>query len=132
MIFLHKSGTYKLIETKNAVKVLYLNDKAYAWVKAKGIGEMLVISHTFHKSDCLLATGRYRLYGVIDEPQLHDLPHLELQVTSRLWQGYLLLNGLPDKVRKRVRIIPTSEYITYNPAFDIGQALNSINPRVFS
>ena len=111
MIYLHKSGTYKLIETKNAVKILYLDNRAYAWIKAKGIGEMLVISHIFHKSDCLLATGHYRLYGVEDEPNLKDLPHLELEVASDIWQGYLLLTGLPDNRRKRVRIIPTNELI---------------------
>lgn len=117
MINLLKSGSYKLIETKHHTKVLYLDGKTYAWVEPANIGEMLVASRNLHKTDCVLSTGRYYLYDVDDEPFLSDQIHLELEVGSKQWQGYLLLSGLPDLEKKRGRIIPTQEIITGNPKF---------------
>jgi hypothetical protein len=112
MITLFRTGSYRLIETKDDTKVLYLDTDAYAWVKPKNIGEILVVSHNPHKLDCLLASGRYNLFTVIDEPSLTDLQHLELEVGRHTWQGYLLLTGLPDDHKKRARIIPTVQLIT--------------------
>jgi hypothetical protein len=112
MIKLMKKGDYQLVQTKNEVKILYLDKKAYAWVFAKDIGEILVTSHTPHKVDHVLAVGRFRLYEVEAEPHLTDLPHLELLVGDRRWQGYLLLTGLPTDQKTRSRIIPTNECIT--------------------
>jgi hypothetical protein len=111
MISLYKSGLYKLIETKHHTKVLYLDNEVYAWVEPKNIGEILVISHKLHKTDCVLGLGRYRIYDVEDEPQLSDQQHLELEVGGSVWQGYLLLTGLPTDQKKRGRIIPTNETI---------------------
>jgi hypothetical protein len=111
MITVLQNGSYKLIETKGHVKILMLDDKTYAWIVAKGIGEILVTSHSPHKADHILATGIYRLYDVEDEPHLSDQLHLELVVGENLWQGYLLLTGLPDDKKKRARIIPTTEVI---------------------
>lgn len=115
MISLRRSGKYKLIETKHNTKVLYLDDEAYAWVEPREIGEILVASHKAHVTDCVLAVGEFRLYDVEDEPDLSDQLHLELQVGTTTWQGYLLLTGLPDARKFRSRIIPTREIITGNP-----------------
>lgn len=117
MITLRRSGMYKLIETKKHTKVLYLDNDIYAWVEPVHIGEILVVSHKVHKSDCVLSIGEYCLYDVTDEPYLSDQPHLELEVGKDMWQGYLLLSGLPDSHKKRGRIIPTQEIISGNPRF---------------
>lgn len=113
MIRLIDSGNYRLIETKTGTKVLELNDSTYAWVNAKGIGEILVASHTQHKTDCVLSVGKFKYYDVgEDEPNITDLPHLELEVGLGQWQSYLLLTGLPDDDKKRTRIIPSEDAIT--------------------
>ena len=112
MIQLIKTGQYKLIETKGQTKILYLDSKTYAWINVEDIGEILVTSLVPHKSDAILAIGKYRLYDVKDEPKLTDLLHLELLVGDGIWQGYLLTTGLPTQKDKRKRIIPTDEIIT--------------------
>ena len=117
MINLLQSGEYLLIETKKNTKVLYLDDDMYAWVEPPSIGEILVVSHVAHKTDCILATGEYHLFAVDDEPELADMMHLELEVGRNVWQGYLLLTGLPTDDKKRARIVPTNETITGNPDF---------------
>ena len=117
MITLRRTGLYKLIETKKHTKVLYLDNDIYAWVEPVHIGEILVVSNKVHVSDCVLSIGNFCLYDVIDEPNLSDQLHLELEVGKDTWQGYLLLTGLPDDHKKRGRIIPTHEIITGNPSF---------------
>ena len=112
MITVLQKGSYRLIETKGHVKILFLDDKPYAWIVAEGIGEIIVTSHQPHKADHILATGIYRIYNVEYEATLSDQLHLELNVGERLWQGYLLLTGLPNDNRKRTRIIPTKEVIS--------------------
>jgi len=112
MIRLLDSGLYKLIETKHGTKILYLDKKTFAWVDNTNVGEILVASRKQHKTDCVLSLGRYRLYDVDDEPDLSDQTHLELEAGGRHWQGYLLLSGLPNSVKKRGRIIPTKEVIS--------------------
>ncbi len=114
MIDLYRTGDYKLIETKGNTKILYLDVDAYAWVELAGLGEILVSSHKQHKADCVLSVGKYRILEVQDEPHFSDHLHLELEVGVDYWQGYLLLTGLPDEHRRRVRIIPTNEVITGN------------------
>ena len=112
-----RSGAYKLIETKDNTKVLYLDNDIYAWVEPKNIGEILVYSHKVHRADCALAMGHYILYEVRDEPRLSDGYHLELEFGHNAWQGYLLLTSLPDNHHQRGRIIPTIEVITNNTRF---------------
>lgn len=113
MIRILKKGVYSLIETRNQTKILTLDGKViYAWVNAEGIGEILIASDNSHKTDNVLAIGKYRIYRVKDEPKLTDLTHLELHVGNGVWQGYLLTTGLPTSVKKRKRIIPTKEIIT--------------------
>jgi hypothetical protein len=114
MITCKRGGAYKLIETKKHTKVLYLDNDIYAWVEPINIGEILVVSHKVHTSDCTLSIGDYHIYDVTDEPELSDTLHLELEVGKGAWQGYLLLTGLPDTHKKRTRIIPTNETITNN------------------
>lgn len=113
MIKLLEQGAYTILETITHTRMLILNNKSdYAWVHAGGIGEILVASHKHHKTDYILATGKYRLYEIKDEPKLTDLVHLELLVGDGIWQGYLLPTGLPTEEKKRNRIIPTKEIIT--------------------
>ena len=113
MISIINRGTYRLIETKDQTKILILDKKdTYAWINAKNIGEIIVVSHTSHKADCILAMGNYRLYDVQNEPTLSDQIHLELYVGCGIWQGYLLPTGLPTDKKKRSRIIPITEVIT--------------------
>lgn len=112
MIRILEQGRYKLLETKAQTKLLFLDGRVYAWINARGIGEILVTSHNPHETDTILALGRYRLYDVADEPKLSDQQHLELAVGESAWQGYLLPTGLPDGAKKRSRVIPTKEVIT--------------------
>lgn len=113
MITLLQEGTYELIETKRSTKVLILDRKKYfAWIKAQGIGEILVASQKTRSIGAVFAVGNYRLYQVTAEPELTDLVHLELMVGKGTWQGYLLPTGLPTMKDKRNRIIPTNQCIT--------------------
>lgn len=112
MIKLLKDGDYSLVETKDHVKILTLDDAQFAWVAVNGVGEILVTSHNPHKVDHLLAMGKYRLYDVKDEPKLVDQRHLELYAGRKRWQGYLLPTGLPTGGKKRARIIATKEVIS--------------------
>lgn len=113
MIQLKQEGQYRLIETKQQTKILTLdNKKTYAWVNVSDIGEILVTSVTPHKTDNILAIGKYRIYKVKGEPKLTDLLHIELLVGEGKWQGYLLTTGLPTTRNIRKRIIPTNEVIT--------------------
>ena len=112
MVTVLQKGTYRLIETKAHHQILTLDDDAFAWIMAEGIGEILVITHSPHKTDHILATGVYRLYNVEDEPHLIDEQHLELHVGDHAWQGYLLPTGLPVSGKMRARIIATKEVIS--------------------
>lgn len=111
MIRLLQRGRYELLETKTQTKVLVLGRRAYAWINAAGIGEILVATHNPLLTDTVLALGKYRLYDVDDEPRLSDQQHLELAVGEDTWQGYLLPTGLPKGEKRRSRVIPTSEVI---------------------
>ena len=113
MITVVERGLYRLIETKNQTKILILDgQETYAWINARGIGEILVASHRSHLADSILSLGNYRLYDVINEPHLTDQMHLELSIGLGMWQGYLLPNGFPTEEKTRHRIIPTQELIT--------------------
>lgn len=113
MITVKKTGDYRLIGTKGKTMLLVLDSKqSFAWINAKGIGEILVYSVKRHTTDTVLAMGKFRLYEVKNEPDLTDLQHLELLVGKGKWQGYLLPTGLPDETDNRKRIIPTEERIT--------------------
>ncbi len=117
MITIERAGFYKLIETRENTKILYLDGDSYAWIEPKSIGEILIVTHKHHRADDMLSIGHYRIYNVIDEPNLSDMQHLELEFGKKAWQGYLLLTGLPDDHKKRARIIPTTQTITGNPHF---------------
>lgn len=117
MITSIKSGSYKLIETRSNIKILYLDSQPYAWIAAQTIGRLLIWSHVPHSSDCDLAMGAYRLYDVENEPYLTDMQHLELEFGKNAWQGYLLPTGMPNEKDLRTRFIPTTEIITGNPRF---------------
>ena len=108
-----ESGKYKLIETWGHTKILQFNGKkSYAWIVAKNIGELLVSTSKKHAADYVLSVGGYRMYKVIDEPDLIDGVHLELLAGDGVWQGYLLPTGFPTKNKVRNRIIPTKELLT--------------------
>lgn len=111
MITLITKGDYRLIGTKDKKRMLYLGDQGYLWGYAKGIGDLFTLSKHTHVQEYLLAQGAYRIYAVKDEPKLVDLRHLELEIRPGVWQGYLLLTGLPTPKKIRSRIIPTDEVI---------------------
>lgn len=118
MITLQTIGSYKLCQTKKQhTKILYLDEDSYVWVRFEKIGEILVKARGDHATEFTLSSGQYRIYSVEDEPQLNDNLHLELQVGTNNWQGYLLLTGLPTEHRTRTRIIATDELITGNSLF---------------
>lgn len=113
MIRLLKHGDYHLVETRGATRILELSGKGnYAWVNARGIGDILVFSEGQYEASCILAQGKYRIYEVKDEDKLTDTIHLELFIGEGIWQGYLLITGLPAGGHKRSRILPTKEIIT--------------------
>lgn len=125
MITRLQEGNYRLIETKeNNVKILFLDTQAFVWIRASKIGQMLIITHTPHSVDVDLAMGHYVMYEVNDEPYLTDTLHLELEYGRKAWQGYLLITGLPNDYRMRVRIIPTTQIITGNPRFSVTMGFN--------
>lgn len=117
MITKVKKGKYEIVETKYRTKVLYLDSDAFAWIRPKNIGEILVSSHHIQESDVKVSKGDYVLYDVDDEDYLTDLQHLELEYGHGGWQGYLLPTGLPHDEKKRSRIIPTNQIITNMPFF---------------
>lgn len=117
MITKVKNGNYEIVETKYRTKVLYLDSDAYAWIRPKNIGEILVSSHHIQDSDIKVSKGKYILYDVDDEDFLTDLQHLELEYGHGAWQGYLLPTGLPREGKIRSRIIPTNQIITNMPFF---------------
>lgn len=117
MITKVKKGKYEIVETKYRTKVLYLDKDAFAWIRPKKIGEILVSSHHVQDSDVKVSKGDYVLYDVDDEDYLTDLQHLELEYGHGAWQGYLLPTGLPHDEKKRSRIIPTNQVITQMPFF---------------
>ena len=112
-----KKGRYEIVETKYRTKLLYLDSDAYAWIRPKNIGEILVSSHHRQDSDIKVSAGDYVLYDVDDEDYLTDLQHLELEYGNGAWQGYLLPTGLPHDEKRRSRIIPTNQIITGMPYF---------------
>lgn len=119
MIKLLKHGDYSLIETKGLTKLLALSDKgSFAWVNVNDIGEILVSTEKSFPASYTLAQGKYRIYEVKDEEKLTDTTHLELFVGRGLWQGYLLITGLPTTTHKRCRILPTDEIITKSRKFN--------------
>ena len=116
MIKLTRHGIYKLTETRNHTKILSLNNDSFAWVEPRNIGELLVLAHVGNVHQKVLSVGDFNLYLVDNEPDLHDMFHLELEVGADIWQGYLLLTGLPTKTHPRTRIVPTTELIAHSAA----------------
>lgn len=112
MIKLTASGKYRLAETHNSSKLLYLDSEAYIWRPVAHVGHMLGLVNNPKKTDSYLAVGNYRLYDVKDEAGFTDNRHLELFLGSGRWQGYLLPDGLPADGRTMHRIIATHELIT--------------------
>lgn len=113
MIQLIKRGDYTLMETKQRTKILALDSKEqFAWLYVKGIGDVLIRTRKKHKPINILAVGKYRVLDVEDEPNMADVPHLELSLSNGMWQDYLLVKGLPTHKDKRRRIIPSDEVIT--------------------
>lgn len=105
------SGKYYLAETRHHTKILHLDAASYAWVESWRAGEILVLSTKSTDVNKLLGSGHYSLFEVVDDPDLSDQQHLELEVGKDIWQGYLLPTGLPRTNHKRSRIIPTTERI---------------------
>ena len=114
MIIVLKDGQYRLIETRQQIKILYLDGVPYVWLFIPGIGHVLETTTKPHKPDHVLAVGNYRLYKVKNEARFSDHKHLELFAGDGQWQGYLLLTGFPTAQKKRTRIVTTDEIISAN------------------
>jgi hypothetical protein len=112
MMRLLEHDKYSLAETPDGAQILRLGITTYVVVRARRIGLLLVHTYILHRALRCLATGRYRLYEVFDEPNLADEQHLELNVGDYQWQGYLLPTGLPTRDKARSRFIPTEELIS--------------------
>jgi hypothetical protein len=120
MITLIETGLYRLIETPHRMKLLSLSRHGkFIMTGIEGIGDILARSKRPHLTRLTLSAGTYRLYRVEDEPRLSDQLHLELEIGSHQWQGYLLPTGLPQGDKLRSRIIPTHETVTENLAFNV-------------
>ena len=123
MIRLLNQGDYQLTQTRGLTKIIKLSDKGtFAWVDAGEIGEILVATKGKFSDLYTLASGKYRIYMVKDEPRLTDTIHLELLIGKGSWQGYFLMTGLPTSEYKRTRIVPTKEIITKSKFPDLNQA----------
>lgn len=113
MIKLLQSGGYKLLETKDNITVLHLDNKnAYVWKNVETKGDLQYIKFNPEKICCFLALGNYRLYEVKDETNLTSGNHFELYVGKSKWQGYILPNGLPHTITAKKPIKQTPEIIT--------------------
>lgn len=112
MIKVEDKGSYKLIETRQQIKILYLDGAAYVWFFVPGIGSVLEATSRTHQTEHVLARGNYRIYNVKDEVDFSNRQHLELYVGEGRWQGYLLLSGLPSASRKRTKLIATGQAIS--------------------
>ena len=113
MIRLLNQGDYQLTEARDITKILRLSGKGvFAWINTGKVGEILVATSGEFSNLYTLASGKYRIYEVKNEPSLTDTLHLELFTGKSLWQGYLLITGFPTTEHKRSRIIPTTEIIT--------------------
>lgn len=111
MVRVLKSGKYKLIETRQQVKILYLDEVPYVWLFIPEIGHVLEFTYRLHVTDHKLAAGNYRLYDVKNDRRFSQHKHLELFVGEGQCQGYLLLTDLPTEKKRRSRIIATKELI---------------------
>jgi hypothetical protein len=112
MITLAQHGIYTIVGTADHKTMLTLDGVRYLQSYAPKIGNLLTYAKREHTTDYLIARGNYRIYKVKDELHLVDLEHLELSIGRGVWQGYLLLTGLPTARKIRSRIIATDEVIT--------------------
>lgn len=107
------SGTYKLTETKDNTKVLFIDDNyACSWKNEKCNGDLVYLKPDTDKICCFLSVGNWRLYEIKDEPGLTIGNHFELNVGKGKWQGYLLPKGFPTQINKKKPISQTDEIIT--------------------
>lgn len=113
MISVLKRGEYKILEAKNNIRILILDNKeVFEWNSQAKNGEISISSYKNNQDDNLLSVGNYRLYNVEDETDYIGQKHLELQVGCGYWQGYLLPKDLPKKNKESNVIIPTKELLT--------------------
>jgi len=115
MVSIMRQGSYKLTESRLQIKALYLDSSSYAMLFIDALGEMIATAREPKPSDYTLSAGHYRLYDIVDEPDMSEGLHLELEVGDDIWQGYLLPNGLPDKGSIRGCLLPTHELVTGTP-----------------
>lgn len=113
MIKILDSGNYKLVETKKNVKALMLDDKSvFLWRNTGCNGNLEYIKLDPNQICCLFSANNYRLYDVVNEPDLKNGIHLELYAGKRRWQAYLLTKGLPTVKTKKKPITNIDEVIS--------------------
>ena len=108
-----KQGEYQLLGLDEQNKVLHLSHKKkYIWERKGGVGEIRLGKLDDTKRSKMLASGKYRIYEVLDDAKLANGYHLELSTGKGKWQGYLLTKGLPGEENMSSIIIPTIQLIT--------------------
>ena len=113
MIKLLESGKYELVETTNNLRALILpENKAYLWKNSGCTGSLQQANFDTGNICCTLSANNYRLYDVINEPNLTKGIHLELYAGRGKWQSYLLSNGLPTVKEKKKSLSKIDEVIT--------------------
>ena len=109
MIKVVSKGDYILYEDHNKRKILKLGDaKLLYWTDSKIIQAM---NNSANPKDTL-SLGKYRLYKILDEPQLTNNYHLELYVGNKQWRGYLLSSNILKTRMPVVAISATNELIS--------------------
>lgn len=113
MIKLLESGTYKLVETENNLKVLMLDDKnIFLWKNFGCSGNLEYTRLDPAQICCMLSVNNYRLYQVKNESGFTKGLHLELYAGKKRWQSYLLKKGLPTAKNQKMPISKIEEIIT--------------------
>lgn len=109
MLKMVQRGDYKLFDAKENKKVLLIDDMPFVWENAVLRKDL---SPDSEHDKTILASGKYRLYEVANEPGFSDMFHLELSVGCGNWQGWLLNNSLPVNKDNHTNTAPTKEIIT--------------------
>jgi hypothetical protein len=106
-----KQGDYELFETARGHRVLALNGREwYAWITGQE-SPILVKSDSDHEKERTVATGRFYLIDVEDDPDFTDMPHLFLEERGE-YRELILPNGLPTEDDHQKRLVETDETVS--------------------
>lgn len=113
MITTIAAGDYKLVGINNNTKLLLLEGlQPIYWIAVNATQKIFVAPEKYCVQQYVISQGKYRIYEVTKEQGLTNAVHMELLLDTKRWQGYLLPEGFPNILKKRMRIIPTKQIIT--------------------